>query len=183
MQQVKKMCGMVLLGLAGSGLTGCLNAPNYPNEPSIEFNKLTLVRNKPTGQVEVDTLKFALNFRDGDGDLGLSSGDTTGEFGFKHGLNRTYNNYFIQPFIKGADGNFSAFAAAANGEYNGRYQRLTTTDTKSAPIKGVLNYRLPLSVDGLTYFPGQTFRFEISILDRALHESNQITTTEVTLGK
>ncbi len=192
MHRFWKSAQTILLGLAGIGLSGCLSAPDYPAEPSITFGSLALVRNKPTGQLEVDTLKFTVNFQDGDGDLGLNATDLdTPPFKDTVGghNNRGYSyNYFIQPYLKDSvTGSFSLFTTPAPfgfvGEYDGRFQRLVAAGTKAAPIRGPLNYKLPLTLDGLTYSPGQTFRFEISILDRALHESNQITTSEVTLGR
>ena len=180
-----------LLCLTGAGLGGCLSAPTYPVEPQIDFKELT-VTHIPTGtQDAVDELNFTLGFRDGDGDLGLSDDDiksapynaTTGGHN-----NRGYAfNYFIQPFIKDASGRFVRFVNPPPfgfvGEYDGRFLRLDKKDAKAAPLKGDLRYKLPLSLDGLIFKPGQVFRFEISILDRALHESNKITTSEVRLGK
>ena len=70
------------------------------------------------------------------------------------------------------------------GEYDGRYPRLeTSTDSKPARSKGTLRYKLKLPIDLQSYFPGDVFRFEISIMDRAFHESNTVTTSEVTLGQ
>ncbi|GAC1368443.1 MAG: hypothetical protein NVS3B25_11580 [Hymenobacter sp.] len=190
MNLFRTLVGVALLGLTGAGLSSCLSAPSYPIEPAIDFNNL-LVTHLParSGQLAVDTLKFAVNFRDGDGDLGLDDADlksapynsTTGGHN-----NRGYSyNYFIQPFVKDASGKFVQFVNPYPfgfvGEYDGRFLRLDTKGAKPAPLKGVLNYKLPLSLDGAIFKPGQVLRFEISIMDRGLHESNKITTAEVTL--
>ena len=178
--------------LAGLGLSSCLNAPEYPVEPSIDFNSLTMVRNKPAGQTEIDTLKFALDFRDGDGDLGLSDDDikvapwnstTDGPNG------RGYSyNYIIQPYKRKGIAPFYTWekfinAGGVKGEYDGRFLRLDEADARPAPLKGTLFYKLPINIDGAPFFPGDVLKFEISILDRSLHQSNTITTTEVTLGQ
>lgn len=174
--------------LAGA-FTSCLNAPDYGIEPAIDFKEIQVTR-VPTGrQTEIDTLKFVLNFRDGDGDLGLTDEDllvapynsTTGGPN-----NRGYSfNYFIQSFVKNAAGEFVPFFPGGTlGEYDGRFPRLVKeASAKPAPIRGMLNYKLPLSVDGGVFYSGQVLRFEISILDRALHQSNTVTTSEVTLGQ
>ena len=181
-----------LVSLAGAGLSSCLSPPDYPIEPAIDFKDLRVVHVPAGGGLTAtDTLKFSVDFRDGDGDLGLSDDDikvapwnsTTGGHN-----NRGYAfNYFIQPFVKNANGQFVRFVNPPPfgkvGEYDGRFLRLDRADAKPAPLKGTLNYRLPLSLDGAIFFPGQVLRFEISILDRGLHESNKITTPEVTLGR
>ncbi|WP_210519295.1 hypothetical protein [Hymenobacter terricola] len=188
MNLFRTLSGLALVCLAGTGLSSCLNAPDYPVEPAIDFNSLQLVRNRPAGQTEIDSLKFALDFRDGDGDLGLSDADilvapwnaTTGGHN-----NRGYAyNYFIQPF-KWDGTNWVKFinAGGFQGEYDGRYFRLDAKDARPSPLKGVLRYTLPLNVDGAPFYPGDRLRFEISIMDRALHQSNVITTSEVTLGR
>jgi len=180
----------VLLLTAWAGLNSCINAPSYPIEPAIDFKDLQVVHVPAgNGQLAVDTLKFALNFKDGDGDLGLSDADIkNAPYNTKTGghNNRGYGyNYFIQPFVKNASGQFVQFVNPAPfgvvGEYDGRYLRLDQVGAKPAPLRGTLNYKLPLFLDGAIFKPGQVYRFEISILDRALHESNKITTSEVTL--
>lgn len=193
MNLYRTLSGAALFCLTGAGLSSCLNAPNYPVEPSIDFKEVQVVHIPATnGLAASDELNFALDFRDGDGDLGLSDDDikvapwnaTTGGHN-----NRGYGlNYFIQPFLKDpVTGQFVKFVNPPPfgkvGEYDGRYLRLDVADAKPAPLKGELRYKLPLSLDGAIFAPGQVFRFEISIMDRALHESNKITTSEVKLGQ
>jgi len=190
MNLFRTLGGGALLLLAGVGLNGCLNPPSFPVEPSIDFKEIRLTkRPRVGGQVEIDTLNFVLNFQDGDGDLGLSADDiklapyngTTGGHN-----NRGYSyNYFIQPFIKDASGNFVPFVNSGSfrGEYDGRYPRLDGAETKPAPLKGDLRYKFPITLDNTPFRAGQVVRFEISILDRGLHESNKITTSEYTLGQ
>ncbi|HEX8506661.1 MAG TPA: hypothetical protein VF630_14955 [Hymenobacter sp.] len=182
--------------LVGTGLNGCINAPEYDTTPEIEFKELQVVHvPRSGGLLGQDTLKFFVNFKDGDGDLGLSDEDikvapfnsTTG------GINGRGNgfNYFIQPYKKkGPNGPFEKFVVSNPGEYDGRFLRLDDVDggeSKPAPLRGILQYKLPLFIDGNSQFPGvfnegDVFRFEISISDRSLHQSNTVTTSEVTLG-
>ncbi|MBF9140456.1 hypothetical protein [Hymenobacter properus] len=176
--------------LAGLGLSSCLSAPDYPVVPAIDFKSVDMVV-VPTGTLTaIDTLKFSVDFRDGDGDLGLSDDDikvapfnaTTGGFN-----NRGYAyNYSIQPYKRnGNAGNYTytkfVNAGGVEGEYNGRFLHLEKEGSRPAPLKGTLTYALPLSVDGAPFYPGDTFRFEITIMDRALNRSNTVTTTDVTL--
>lgn len=192
MNLFRTLCGAALLGLTGAGLNGCISAPDYAIEPKIDFNDLQVVHVPASGgQLAIDTLKFSLDFKDGDGDLGLSDEDIKqAPFNSKTGgpNNRGYSyNYFIQPLVKNASGNFvqfvNPFPFGFVGEYDGRYLRLDAADAKPAPLRGTLRYKLPLFLDGLIFRPGQVFKFEISIMDRGLHQSNKITTSEVTLGR
>ena len=187
-----RTCTAASLCLASLGLSSCLNAPDYPDTPAIDFKSLTLARNKPAqvGFTEIDTIKFALDFRDGDGDLGLSDEDikvapwnaTTGGPN-----NRGYSyNFFIKTYKKAkGSGNFVEFINQGGraGEYDGQFPRLDEVDARPAPIKGTLNFKHVLPLEGINYFPGDVLKFELSIMDRALHQSNTVMTTEVTLGQ
>ncbi|GAB2868467.1 hypothetical protein [Hymenobacter ruber] len=195
MNLFRTLSGVAFLGLAGAGLSGCLSAPSYSNTPEIEFRDVKVTRiAAANGNVGRDTLEFVLGFRDGDGDLGLGPEDlAVAPFNSKIGghNNRGYSyNYFIQPYKKNpitkAFDFFVTpaqppFPAGVQGEYDSQYPRLNGADGRAAPLKGELRYKLPISLDGTVFNPGDVFRFEISILDRGLHESNQITTSEVTL--
>ncbi|GAB3867477.1 hypothetical protein GCM10028824_09950 [Hymenobacter segetis] len=192
MNLFRTLRGVALLGLAGAGLSGCLSAPSYSNTPEIEFTDVRVTRippPKPGDLTEVD-LEFVLSFRDGDGDLGLDPEDlnnppfnstTGGHNGKGFGL-----NYFVQPYKKNpATGKFEFFLNPPPfgkvGEYDDRYPRLNGADGRAAPLKGELRHMVPFFLDGTVFNTGDVFRFEISILDRGLHESNKITTSEVTL--
>lgn len=189
MNLFRTLSGTALFCLTGAGFTGCIQAPDYPITPDIDFNTVEVQHIPRGGGLSArDTLKFVLNFRDGDGDLGLSLEDlavapfntTTGGVN-----NRGYgHNYFIQPYLK-VNGTYTPFIVPGStaGEYDGYFPRLDGTDAKPAPLKGELRYKLPISLDEVIYKKGQVFRFEISIMDRALHQSNKIVTSDVTLGQ
>ena len=199
MNLLRTLGSAALIGLSGAlGLSSCLNKPDYANTPEIEFKEVKVTRILPSGgNVGRDTLEFVLSFKDGDGDLGLDEIDlksapyntTTGG----HNNNGYGLNYFIQPYKKvvvNGVTSYKLFTTPAPfgkiGEYDSRYPRLNGPDGRAAPLTGTLRYKLPLSLDGNASFPGvfnpgDVFRFEISILDRALHQSNVITTSDVTL--
>ncbi|MDO7851991.1 hypothetical protein [Hymenobacter convexus] len=174
--------------LGGLSLSGCLSAPDYPVVPAIDFKSVEMTRVKTGTLTEIDTLTFSVDFRDGDGDLGLSDDDikvapynsTTGGFN-----NRSLQyNYSIQPYKK-VGNTYTKFinVGGVAGEYDGRFLHLEKEGSRPAPLKGTLRYKLPISVDGAPFFPGDTFRFEITIMDRALNKSNTVTTTDVTLAR
>ena len=196
MNLFRTLPGIALFSLSAMGLSSCLTPPDFPITPEIDF-KETQVTHIPAGtQDAVDELTFVLNFRDGDGDLGLSKDDillppynqpprlpvpqrnhTTNEY-----------NYFIQPYLKDpVTGQFTRFTTPPPfgkiGQYDGTYPRLDAINAKPAPLQGELRYLLPISLDGSVYQKGQVFRYEITILDRALHVSNTVTSAEITLGQ
>ena len=168
---------MAAVGLTAASLAGCISAPDYPITPQISVNGITVIRRD--GAIGFrDSVEVALNFQDGDGDLGLSDGDTTGVFAYKRGTNRFNNNYFIKPFYKNNAGVFVPLPSFFT--YNGRFPRLTT-DTRPGPLKGVLRHAIVFSLINLSTQPGTEIRFQVSIADRALHESNVVTTESVRL--
>ncbi|SFP97881.1 hypothetical protein [Hymenobacter arizonensis] len=192
MNLFRPLSATALVCLTAAGLNGCISAPDYDIVPEIEFNELTVGRNRPGGgNLATDTLKFAVNYKDGDGDLGLSSNDIrnapyNSRTGGPSGRGFSYN-YFIQLYLQESNGRFVAYnPGGVPGEYDGTYPRLEKNlnpDAKPGPIRGTLRYKLPISLDGVIFKSGQVFRAEISIMDRALHQSNKVTTSEVTLGQ
>ena len=182
-----------LLALAGAGTSSCIKAPDYPVEPSIDFNNVKLIRvpNANGGNTEIDTLAFTINYRDGDGDLGLDQPDigmapynaTTGG----HNNQGYQKNFYLQPYKKsGTNGPFVKLITPGVplGSKDGRFPRLDTgTDGKPAPLKGTITYKLSVTLDDNNFSAGDVLKFDISIMDRALHESNTVTTSEVTLGQ
>lgn len=195
MNLFRTLRGVTFLGLAGAGLSGCLSAPSYSNTPEIEFRDVKVTRiPRANGNIGRDTLEFVLGFRDGDGDLGLSDQDlAVAPFNIKtgghNGRGNSYN-YFIQPYkLNPVTKKFDfyvtpaqpPFPAGVVGEYDSQYPRLNGADGRPAPLKGELRYKLPISIDGTVFNTGDVFHFEISILDRGLHESNKIITSDVTL--
>ena len=200
MNLFRTLRGAAFFALAGTGLSSCLEAPDYPVVPAIDFKEVR-VEHIPAGVEDaVDKLTFVLDFRDGDGDLGLGKDDilvapynqppTPGVPPRNHPTNSF--NYFIQPFVKDAlTKQFVPYITPliTLGQYDGTFPRLDLAggkfeaDVKPAPLKGELRYELPLGIDGQSYSPGQVMRFEITIMDRALNVSNTVTTSEVTLGR
>jgi len=187
------LSAIALLGLGWAGTSSCLKAPDFPVEPTITFKQLnsTYVPPSPTSSISGDTVEFVIGFQDGDGDLGLDADDAsvapynspTGG----HNNRSKGNNFFIQPYkLNKSTGLFELFYTP-NGGYAGendsRYPRLEANkDAKPAPLKGTLRYKLRLRLNRTDYAIGDVLKFDISIMDRAFHQSNTVTTTAVTLG-
>ena len=55
---------VIILGLIAMG---CKKAPNYPKEPTIEFDRLRIINDQVNYS---DSVSIYIKFKDGDGDLG-----------------------------------------------------------------------------------------------------------------
>lgn len=151
--------------------SSCFREPEFPLQPSIEFESITKeVRLDAFQGVNKDSITIGVRFRDGDGDLGLSDAEID-----VAQRNQSFN-YLIEPFRK-VRGSFQPAQTAIT--LNGFYPRLKIED-KPAPLEGVLYY----SIDYPHPFTpaNDTLKFLVQIKDRAGNLSNQVETTEIVLN-
>jgi hypothetical protein len=148
---------------------GCVHREHYSEVPHIEFVRLEKL-DDGTGRDNQANLVIA--FQDGDGDIGLSSRDTTGPFAPDSAY---YYNFFID------------FIEKQHGEWV--VVDLPTPLHARVPY---LSENVPESIEGeltiLTYInnyfsPYDTVKLRCHIVDRALHESNIIETPEIIVKK
>lgn len=172
----------VMAGLLTAGLTSCLKAPEYSTTPEISFESIRLKHDVSTTQ-PIDSVFITIRFQDGDGDLGLSSTESaTGPYAYPSRFN---NNFFVEPYLlsNGVPTSLVKLGRTTTGAYNSRFEHIaTTSDSRSAPIKGVLTRVYAIAYRTL-YLPGEEAQFTVSIADRAMHESNVITTSSVVFPK
>ncbi|MGI4833566.1 MAG: hypothetical protein ACRYFK_08920 [Janthinobacterium lividum] len=180
------------LGLLTLGLGSCLKAPDYPVTPeiSVDDSSVSLRHYAGSGTQPIDSVFITIRFQDGDGDLGLSSAESAvAPYAYPSRFN---NNYFIEPYVKIPNGNFVSLVSLGRivggvpllaGAYNSRFEHIaTTSENHSAPVKGTLTRVYAFAYQSL-YQPGEEARFQVSIADRALHESNTVTTSSVVFPK
>jgi len=173
-----------LAGLLTLGLSSCLKAPEYSSTPEISYDSILLKHDVSTSQ-PIDSVFITIRFQDGDGDLGLSSTESNAA---PYVGTRFASNYFIEPYVKASTGNNfvpvkDLGRGISAGAYNSRFEHIaTTSDNRSAPIKGVLTRAYTFAYRTL-FQPGEEVRFTVSIADRAMHESNTITTESVVFPK
>jgi len=143
---------------------GCKKADEYPIVPVIGFKSLYTDRDAGGYDVKAHVV---ITFTDGDGDIGYySSGngapydDTTSQY---------YSNFHIKLFEKR---NSTWIQNAV--KFQGRMPYLTPEGSNKA-LKGEIAMELPLPLSVLN----DTIRYDIFIFDRALHQSNTITTAEI----
>ena len=159
-------------------LSGCVKDKQLSNTPAIRFVGFNQIKDK-SGKDSSGVL--ILKFTDGDGDVGLSPADTFPPF--NRGSLYYYNffiNYFekqngvwvkvvIPPFTPGGD--------TLNN--NSRIPNLTPVG-QNKTLEGELKMAL---FTNNPFVQWDTIKYEVSICDRALNRSNQISTPEIILTK
>ena len=179
--KIRNLIGLFFLALAAFS---CQKPVEYPIEPKIEYQGFTYLFNSDSTFSGEGVISFS--YTDGDGDLGLDDADTTYPFGF----NDAHYYNMVVDYLKSVNGVFektpllSPHVPTSPGDtlvlfdtvtFNARFKRLRDSEEPKA-ISGTIDYKLtvqnPLS-------PNDTIKFEIHILDRALHESNVIQTEAI----
>ncbi len=159
---VSKIGFLLLVAIAG---WQCLNVPDYPDTPHIEFlsiSKDTLQQ----GNFMEDSIVVRFSFQDGDGDIGREDQAASNNVFFKDLRTGTIDNTFGIPAIPQE--------GAANGV--------------EGEVRIVLFSTCCLYTDTL-YYPCDphptilydTLQYEIYITDQAEHKSNEILTTPIIL--
>lgn len=167
--------GLLVLALA---VCSCQKPVEYPLEPHIAYEGFTYLLNADSTFSGEGIVSFT--YTDGDGDLGLDDSDTLPPFGFH---DAHYYNMIVD-YLKCVNGTYVKTPLLSwNAQtqtydtvtFNARFRRLRDSEEPKA-ISGKMEYKLtvqnPLS-------PNDTIKFEIRVVDRALHESNTIQTEAI----
>jgi len=163
----------------------CSSLPDLTESPKIKYKSLRFAKGLNT---VFDTMYITLDFEDGNGDLGLSSNETTGNFRLRNSdstINENHYNIMIRPFIKAKGApNFTekilCAAPPCPNNFNGRYPRLLFDGTEK-PLQGEIVYNFVSSNFGYDNLgiTDSVIRYEVFIRDRMLNSSNTITTDTV----
>ena len=169
---------MIVLVLFAMLFASCQKPVEYPIEPHIAYEGFTYLFNADSTFSGEGIVAFS--YTDGDGDLGLDDGDTLAPFGPQ---DAHYYNMIVD-YMKCVNGEFVKMPLLSWNQqtqsydtvsFNARFHRLRDNDDPKA-ISGTMEYTMlvqnPLS-------PDDTIKFEIRIVDRALHESNAIQTEPI----
>ena len=172
---MRNLIGLLFLALA---VLSCQKPVEYPIEPKIAYNGFTYLFNPDSTFSGQGILSFS--YTDGDGDLGLNERDTLPPFGLH---DAHYYNLIID-YMKCVNGEFVKTPLLSwNAQtqtydtisFNARFKRLRDSEEPKA-ISGTMDYTLTVQNP---FSPNDTVKFEIHILDRALHESNTIQTEAI----
>jgi hypothetical protein len=156
--------GMCLL------LAACTKDPVYPVEPSISYVSFTKILNN-TGHDQKGILK--ISFTDGDGDIGLTEFDTDPPYDTSSVY---FYNFFITYYEK-QHGNYVAVTLPISN--NSRIPKVPPAD-KGLPLQGDIDIELYINNPMSTF---DTIKFDAYIVDRALHQSNLISTPDIIISK
>lgn len=158
---VRKLAALTAVGIVL--LTGCLKNEKFPVEPKIGVKEF---------KVYGDSASVVVTFTDGDGDIGLGQGDTNGAFAPGQTY---YHNLFIEYYTL-ENGVWSAPFVFPLPLYY-RVPKVTPTGQNKA-LEGEIAVALKPypTLPGTT---GDTIRYSVKLVDRALHESNLVYTNAV----
>ena len=183
MLPIRTLCLGALLVATGAAVSSCLSPPEYPVTPEITFKSITSKRSVST-IATIDSVQVTVKFQDGDGDLGLSNADTIPPFRYKNpdgSPNRYYNNYFFQPQIQKSNGEYQDTTINSFISYNSRFPRLPPDD-RTGPKRGTLTFTQSFAAGTFSRFGRVvSIKFRVKIVDRALHESNEVETEPITI--
>lgn len=159
-----------LVGFVCLLLASCQPTPDYSNTPYIEFRELKVFR-----QTFQDSIWVNIYFRDGNGDLGLATADSSGVYGKK---SKFFFNYFINLYTKSGNSFVKYVFPDTTFNLNGRFPSLNP-ENKTMPIEGTLSYHfnLPRGI----FRRNTPFKLDIQIADKATNLSNTVQTSVDTL--
>ncbi len=167
-------------------IAACVKKPVYPITPDIEYKS---IQNNP--MINQDSVVITLNFKDGDGDLGLNTSDTlkpyqlfiTNPDGSKS-PNKFFHNYFITAYKKDKGKFRPVNFPSPDFTYSGRFPLLKADQSNPSAIEGILRYSFIIRYAFLSDVnKNDTLQFGIQIADRQLHVSNEIFTEEMIIGR
>ncbi len=151
--------------LIGVSISSCVKEKSFPPQPVIKFKKFTLYHN--------DSADCIIEFKDGDGDIGILAGDTTSEDDLK-----------MKYFYKASDGTFKPYDEDPGTAffdtlfYSYRVPDITP-DGQYKALDGEIKIKLRAAP---LFNPAHTIvKFEITLRDRAGNKSNMVTTDEITV--
>jgi len=173
MNSITKISFVVLISLIILA-SSCLKVETYPDEPIIEYKSF---------EVFEDSAIVTVSFTDGDGDIGLENGDTTGDFApgsfFYSNAYLEYYELMNGEWVKGtADPGGNNFPTADTIVFTNRLPNITPIGQNKA-LKG--DIRLTLEPNYFNPFSNfnDTIKYKIILIDRALNISNQIETETI----
>ncbi len=173
MIRLHTIAGMILAVAAVWFSHGCTDDYDYPLEPVLSYQEFVLLKN-PEGQITRGILM--LEFTDGDGDIGLGQADTLPPY---HLGGDYYYNFFIDLYTKSESGYGKVTFPDSTYTFNSRIPMIELNG-KSKSIKGVIEYTFDMQLMQL-FLHSDTLRVVTSIIDRALHRSNVVTTPDIIL--
>ncbi len=154
----------------GTSISSCTKHNEYPIEPVIEYLSVDKIPNSGTAD---DKAFIIISFTDGDGDIGLEVDDTLPPF---NPSGDYYYNYYITYYEK----------------LNDTFQKIDLPFTFNTRIPFVEESLAERGIKGEIKVEvyinnvnsdADSIRFDLQIVDRALHKSNIITSPSIFIDK
>lgn len=156
--------GICCIGLAALSFSSCLKTEEFPPIPSLEFKSL---------EIEGTRGVLTVEFKDGDGDVGLNEGDTLPPYQF--GGDYYYNlivDYYEMKNGEWSKVNFDSIPGSAT--FSDRIPNLTP-EGQNKKLEGEIEQELaPFYYLLPSVSTADTFQFRIRLIDRALNVSNEV---------
>ena len=153
------------------GFVSCLKRNQYPPVPNVEY--------KSFQNFQADSAFFTFKFTDGDGDFGLTSADTTGNYAK---TSVYYYNLYIKYLYKKPDGSWSAFFNPNPLVNDTQYYKfrvpLIDQQGKDKSMNGEVRVKLSELRPSSTH---KNIKYVFYIFDRSFNQSNIATTPEFVL--
>ncbi|MBW8049616.1 MAG: hypothetical protein FVQ77_04610 [Cytophagales bacterium] len=172
--------------------SGCKKVPEWDKMPRIEFREIKkknciLYPSCCNSICNGDSIFINIYFKDGDGDIGLTSDDPTPEFNFYVNLLIEKDTIF-KPF-EYCDSNACAVFLWSQNEKS-RIPPLYP-EGYSGPLDGTIDYSIFLLTNELLdpccrpfeHLDSAMIKFTIQLVDRALNKSNKVETSPITISK
>jgi len=152
------------------GIHSCKKHEVYPIEPIIEYKEFVKIDNS-TG---IDNKGYLIiNFTDGDGDIGLETEDTLSPYN----VNGDYYYNCLIDYFELENDTFKKVDLAFT--FNVRVPYIEE-ELANRGIKGEIEVEVYFNNINST---NDSIRFEVQLIDRALHKSNIITTPSIYVKK
>jgi hypothetical protein len=173
-------------------LSSCRKEPVYDVVPEIEYKRVEQYYFE-SNNVKRDSLVLVISFKDGDGNLGLSSAPESPDLQAPFDEGSIYHdNFHTVMYIRVPDpGSPSGFRfdpypfPIPGFQFTGRFGRLSADD-RPEPLEGEIKYSINEinSAEFARLQPGTVLKFDIYIYDRTTpvpNKSNVVTTEEIVL--
>jgi hypothetical protein len=153
-------------------MQSCLKPDEYPPVPAVSYKSIAIIS---------DSLILEVDFTDGDGDIGLNPGDTTGEFAIGKPY---YYNLFVQYWEWNHNTQQWQPGLTIQGDTISFDYRIPyiTPGGRNKALKGVIQ----TTIEPIYYNPispySDTIKYKIRLVDRAFNSSNKIWTPEIWNG-
>lgn len=159
---------LALATFGGILFSSCLkDSRNIPTTPVIEFKSFSKAG---------DSADFIFTFKDGDGNIGLGPGDTTGQYHISNSKGEFYYNLHMIYYYKDSNGNYHRYFNVNTNDSH----RISVRIPNITPIgqNKILDGEIKFRLDP-PYALHSVIRFDAYIYDRDLNKSNVITTPDI----